>query len=431
MTSFAKLIRYGKEECASIGPITETSGPTRNELRQIPMTLSYGLTIHKCQGITLPVSYPSLSGIFGFGMPYTLLTRTPFSDCMLFVGVPPKDVLDLLLQRDNQGRTCLDRKRLELIQELKNPYSVEQEVTERLQKGEFDLHSIGSSLLADLPESKRSGTSVNLLAYEHLCSRLRLWKNNWINRLTAEHGLQAMVKVSDGFKYKDGKVQPYRAAQGGHRPWFTLADALQGDSIERRRIQFYKRIATEWMAGQGVNVLAKCRLNEGCFPERINQENGRSVISAYTIDGIRVQRPCFPSPPEGFQWGSGKSNPGSRAKETRLEQPSATCKHEEAPTASSEVQGNESSTNTPMHGAQALKRKAMNMENVISQVDDRNVKVHRVNKRLLSGLANRFRQQASIRHSSLGKQVQAVSKRRRCEGSKCSSPTQTSAKSSS
>ena len=83
--------------------MTETSSQNRTELRQVPLTLAYGLTIHKCQGITIPVSYPSLNDIFGFGMPYTLLTRTPFSDNMLFIGVPPKDIFEKLLQRDSQG----------------------------------------------------------------------------------------------------------------------------------------------------------------------------------------------------------------------------------------------------------------------------------------------------------------------------------------
>ena len=97
------MIRYGKTECTSIGLMTETSSTTRGELRQVPLTLAYCLTIHKCQGITIPVSYPSLNDIFGFGMPYTLLTRTLFSDNMLFIGVPPKDILEKLLQRDSQG----------------------------------------------------------------------------------------------------------------------------------------------------------------------------------------------------------------------------------------------------------------------------------------------------------------------------------------
>ena len=101
--------------------MTETSSQTRTELRQVPLTLACGLTIHKCQGITIPGSFPSLNGIFGFGMPYMLLTRTPFSDNMLFISVPPKDILEILLQCDSKGANALDKKRNELVRALQDP----------------------------------------------------------------------------------------------------------------------------------------------------------------------------------------------------------------------------------------------------------------------------------------------------------------------
>ena len=44
----------------------------------------------------MPKIYPSLQGIFGFGMPYTLMTRTRLAKDMTFVGVPPSDVYHLL-----------------------------------------------------------------------------------------------------------------------------------------------------------------------------------------------------------------------------------------------------------------------------------------------------------------------------------------------
>ena len=44
----------------------------------------------------MPKIYSSLQGIFGFGMPYTLMTRTRLAEDMIFVGVPPSDIHSLL-----------------------------------------------------------------------------------------------------------------------------------------------------------------------------------------------------------------------------------------------------------------------------------------------------------------------------------------------
>ena len=89
-------------------------------------------------------------------MPYTLLTRTAFSDNMLFIGVPPKDILEKLLQRDSQGENALDKKRNELLRALQDPGLLEGIVNERIAKGEFDLNAIGETLLADMSEPERS-----------------------------------------------------------------------------------------------------------------------------------------------------------------------------------------------------------------------------------------------------------------------------------
>eukprot|EP00973_Karenia_brevis_P054561 7581749-Karenia_brevis.AAC.1 len=58
---------------------------------QAHLTLAYAMTVHTSQGLTMPRIYPSLIGIFGFGMPYSLMTRARFADDMVFVGVPPSD----------------------------------------------------------------------------------------------------------------------------------------------------------------------------------------------------------------------------------------------------------------------------------------------------------------------------------------------------
>ena len=83
---------------------TEISGDGVVHFKQAQLALAYAMTVHKSQGLTIPKIYPSLIGIFGFGMPYTLMTRTRLEEDMIFVGVPPSDVYVLLKDiRDHHG----------------------------------------------------------------------------------------------------------------------------------------------------------------------------------------------------------------------------------------------------------------------------------------------------------------------------------------
>lgn len=268
---------------------------------QTQLALAYALTIHKSQGITVPVSYPSLSGIFGFGQPYTLLTRTPFRHNMLFVGVPPKDVLDQILQPDRNGVNRLRRKQQELRDKLQSDEILEAEILKRVAAGEFDLEDIGASLSEETHSQTQA--EVKELALTHLCERLKLWYEGWSQRLTRETGLTAMVKVSEGFSYKAGRVIPWK---GREHMWCTLAQILQGDKNERLRIQFYHEVATHWFTEAGVNVLAMCRLGEPCFPLRDRGHGGRQPILQYTVDSVIYNRPAFPQKPADFHWACGK-----------------------------------------------------------------------------------------------------------------------------
>ena len=80
----------------SIGVGTETGGVYGEQFMQTQLALAYAMTVHKSQGLTMPRIYPSLQGIFGFGMPYTLMTRTRLAEDMIFVGVPPSDIYPML-----------------------------------------------------------------------------------------------------------------------------------------------------------------------------------------------------------------------------------------------------------------------------------------------------------------------------------------------
>ena len=91
-----KDLRYHAKDICSVGVSTEVCRESGQHWKQVQLALAYALTVHKSQGLTIPRIYPSLIGIFGFGMPYVLMTRTRLAEDMIFVGVPPKDVYPLL-----------------------------------------------------------------------------------------------------------------------------------------------------------------------------------------------------------------------------------------------------------------------------------------------------------------------------------------------
>ena len=68
------------------------------------------------------LTYIGLLRSFGYGLPYTMATRTPHRQNILFVGVPPKDVFERLVRKDpNSNLTLIDQKRKELESELEDP----------------------------------------------------------------------------------------------------------------------------------------------------------------------------------------------------------------------------------------------------------------------------------------------------------------------
>ena len=94
--TLSKDLRYHAKDICTVGVGTEISGDSGTHFMQTQLALAYAMTVHKSQGLTIPKIYPSLIGIFGFGMPYTLMTRTRLEEDMIFVGVPPSDVYVLL-----------------------------------------------------------------------------------------------------------------------------------------------------------------------------------------------------------------------------------------------------------------------------------------------------------------------------------------------
>ena len=90
------------------------------------------------------VTYLAMLGIFGYGMPYTMMTRTPFRRNMLFIGVPPKDVYDRLVQKSD-GKTPVDRKREEVARILQDDQLLQEELNNRIAEGEFDLDKLAAA----------------------------------------------------------------------------------------------------------------------------------------------------------------------------------------------------------------------------------------------------------------------------------------------
>ena len=69
-STLRKDLRYCAKDLCTVGVGTETGGANGEHFRQTQLALAYAMTVHKSQGLTMPKIYPSLQGIFGFGMPY-------------------------------------------------------------------------------------------------------------------------------------------------------------------------------------------------------------------------------------------------------------------------------------------------------------------------------------------------------------------------
>ena len=84
--TIAKTLRYSPHDIQCVGARPDEGTMRRAAWRQVQLMLAYALSVHKAQGLTMDVTYLSLTMVFGFGLPYTACTRTPFSRNMLFVG---------------------------------------------------------------------------------------------------------------------------------------------------------------------------------------------------------------------------------------------------------------------------------------------------------------------------------------------------------
>ena len=94
------------------------------------------MTCHKVQGLTIPQIYFCVHKIFGFGIPYTAFTRTPFKADIAIVGVPPRDIFATLFYSDANTPSMLDKKRQEIAATL---LDIDQSLDADLETGRLDL----------------------------------------------------------------------------------------------------------------------------------------------------------------------------------------------------------------------------------------------------------------------------------------------------
>ena len=183
-----KEIRWHEDDVQLIPTRTDiTSGPYTGEKKwkQVQAALAYALTGHKSQGLTMDTVYIGWFKIFGFGLPYTMCTRTPWEENLYFVGVPPYDILDRILAKTD-GKNLVEHRRSKLETILRDPDLLELELQHRIDIGMFDLPKIAESLRDDASKKNLHGkVSKEELARarDHCLQKLAASFQEWCDRL--------------------------------------------------------------------------------------------------------------------------------------------------------------------------------------------------------------------------------------------------------
>eukprot|EP00973_Karenia_brevis_P027304 3764697-Karenia_brevis.AAC.1 len=76
----------------------------------------------------------------------------------MFVGVPPRDVLQAILRADSAGANLVQRRRQKLAQILSTDDLLEKEMQRRIDLGEFDLRKI----IRELNNSNEKGDTAGI-----------------------------------------------------------------------------------------------------------------------------------------------------------------------------------------------------------------------------------------------------------------------------
>ena len=81
--TLARQVRFSAFDVQTVPAREDVSRTFRGiEVRwkQVQATLAYALTAHKAQGLTMDTVYLCVIRLFGFGLPYTMCTRSPWLD---------------------------------------------------------------------------------------------------------------------------------------------------------------------------------------------------------------------------------------------------------------------------------------------------------------------------------------------------------------
>ena len=296
--TLAKSLRYRDDEICYVPARHDVNfdGFREDSFVQVSLALAAAMTSHKVQGLTVPKVYFCLHKIFGFGIPYTAFTRTPFAVNISVVGVPPRDIYQLLMRRSADGRNLIDVKTAEVAAVIQNDSRIDAIVDERIASGEFSLEKISKRLDKDTarePQDASDGVHQGLpsrhdLARNHVKAIIKIYYIDWHKRLTAKNAVQAMLAVCARFKKNsagDG-IEPWANAV---EDWKTLAEILQGDAANRRRILYFRDVAVGWMEATDVDVLARAT-------------DGELAITKRDTDGRILDRRGCPQAPPGFDW---------------------------------------------------------------------------------------------------------------------------------
>ena len=161
--TLAKVTRYQPDDICLVPSRHDSTfdGYKETHFQQVSLAIAAAMTCHKVQGLTIPSIFICLYKVFGFGIPYTALTRTPFKRNIAIVGVPPRDIYEALFVEDEHGRDMLERKRDEIDQLLREA--------------------------TDLDETKQR------------------YYTSWRDRCNKETAVDAMLKVCARFKKVQGR----------------------------------------------------------------------------------------------------------------------------------------------------------------------------------------------------------------------------------
>jgi hypothetical protein len=405
-------------------------------VRQVQLMPAYALTGHKAQGLTMYLSYIALRGVFGFGLPYTMFTRTPFRYNIWCIGVPPRDIFDMLLKYTD-GKCEIDRLREKLETLCQDEQKLDQEVEDRIAAGELDMDELARAYLykewkyKTAPEDIQRGETTakaqqtwqpkDMLRAE-ACVRRMLRDNlregfvKWSQRLQVKSGIQAMVQNEPAFKINrealwNGKWSQSLEVKENYRNsyWPTLPQVFQGrgeDGVRlRRRILYYYTVVKEWLEAEEVDVLRRATIDEPCFSPReftnaAAKRCGR--LTEFNKHTGERYRPEFPPPPADFDWGDGyaettKRKPMEVPKNNPAESKSTMPPEESTTPAAADVRTGAVACEIQT----SRKRKNRRLEDVATTDKDGNVTIRREKRsgRIPKGLrmhANAKQQQTSV-----------------------------------